>query len=97
MSMVNENERRNPSGGGDTQVNWRVIVGIVVLVLSIVFILQNTQEVNIDFLFFDFKVGMWFGLLLAFVLGAIVGWGLHLAWRRRKKNRAAEKAKNKKK
>jgi uncharacterized integral membrane protein len=97
MSMVNENEQKNPFEKGDTQLNWRVIVGLVVLVLSIIFILQNTEEVNIDFLFFDFKVGMWFGLLLAFVLGAIVGWGLHLAWRRRKKNRAAEKAKNKKK
>lgn len=97
MSMVNENERKNPAEGGDGQVSWRVIVGIVVLVLSIVFILQNTEEVNIDFLFFDFRVGMWFGLLLAFVLGAVVGWGLHMAWRRRKKNKAAGKAKNKKK
>jgi uncharacterized integral membrane protein len=95
--MVNENERRNPFDGGDSQVNWRVIVGIVVAALSLIFILQNTEEVNIDFLFFDFEVGMWLGLLIAFVLGALLGWGLHMAWRRRQKNVAAEKARNPKK
>lgn len=85
MSMINENEKKRPLDGGGSQVSWRVIVGIVVAALSVIFILQNTEEVNIDFLFFSFKVGMWFGLLIAFVLGALIGWGLHMAWRRSKK------------
>ena len=92
MSMVNENEQQRPADGG-SDLNWRVIAGVVVLALSLVFILQNTDQANINFLFFDFEVGMWFGLLVAFVLGAIVGWGLHVAWRRRRNPSKSKKKK----
>ena len=96
MSMVNENEQKRPFDG-EGQISWRVIVGIVVAALAVVFILQNTEKVDIDFLVFSFEVGMWFGLLLAFVFGVIVGWGLHMGWRRRQRNRAAEKARGRRK
>lgn len=57
-----------------SDLNWKVIGGIVVLALAVIFILQNTETQNINFLFWDVEVGMWFGLLIALLLGVLIGW-----------------------
>ncbi len=83
MSMREEPEGRrfdDESAGLD----WRVIAGIVVVALAAIFILQNTEQAEINFLFFSFDVGIWFGLLVAFLLGALTGWVLS-RWRQRRR------------
>jgi uncharacterized integral membrane protein len=83
MTMREEPEGRDfdqESAGLD----WRVIAGIVVVACAAIFILQNTERADINFLFFSFDVGIWFGLLVAFVLGALTAWVL-ARWRQRRR------------
>lgn len=48
-------------------------VGIVALVLAAILIFQNAQKVNVDFFFWESQTPLIFALLLAFVLGVVVG------------------------
>lgn len=63
-----------------------IIGGAVVALLLVIFIAQNNDETRIEFLFWGFRVSLWFGLLLAAVLTLIaerlIGWG----WRRRNRD-----------
>jgi uncharacterized integral membrane protein len=52
-----------PSGG----INPRIVVAVFVI-----FILQNTESVNIDFLFFDFSAPLWLVLVIVAVLGGLL-------------------------
>ena len=46
--------------------------GVVLVLLMLVFILQNGERVPMEFLWFDLRVPLGAGLLLAAVLGALV-------------------------
>jgi uncharacterized integral membrane protein len=65
--------------------NWRRwLIGIVV-VLLLILIFQNSQKVEVHFFFADTHTPLIFALLIAAILGALVGWLLpHL--RRRGKD-----------
>lgn len=62
-----------PAGGGQS---WRLWVAIGAIVLAAIFILQNSQEVKVDFLFTTFTAPLIFALLLAALLGFIIGLAL---------------------
>ena len=47
----------------------RVIVAIVLIVIAIVFVAQNTAEATMSFLWFDFTAPVWLGFLIDVVLG----------------------------
>jgi uncharacterized integral membrane protein len=50
-----------------------VIIGL--LVILAIFVLQNSQKVNIDFLFFTTtETPLIVALLFAALLGAVIGW-----------------------
>ena len=68
--------------------NWKAITAGVVAVLTLVFILQNTEKRSIQFLFFDWTVGTWVALLVTFVLGMLAGW--FLSWYVRSRRDAKE-------
>jgi uncharacterized integral membrane protein len=64
--------------------NWRRwLIGIVV-VLLLILIFQNSQKVEVHFFFADTHTPLIFALLIAAVLGALVGWLLPHLRRRRK-------------
>jgi uncharacterized integral membrane protein len=75
-----EDRQRSDESAG---LDWRIIAGIVVFALTLVFIFQNTEKADIKFLFFNWSVGIWFGLLIAFLLGALAGWFVP-RWRSRR-------------
>lgn len=54
----------------------------VVAVLILVFVLQNRDRANIDFLLWDVDVRIWFGLAIAVVLGFVAGFLVGRVWRR---------------
>jgi uncharacterized integral membrane protein len=58
------------------------IGGLGVLLL---FILQNTQEVTLEFLFWDFTWPVWLYTIVVAVIGAIVWFGLGVMRRRRRR------------
>ena len=67
--------RVSPPGVSPTRVSgmWTaVVVGIVVALATLIFILQNQQQVQINFLFVHGHLPLAVGLLFAAVLGAAV-------------------------
>jgi uncharacterized integral membrane protein len=56
------------------QRNWRSwALGAAVLV-AIIFIFQNSQKVKVKFLFIDTTTPLIFALLIAAILGAVIGY-----------------------
>jgi uncharacterized integral membrane protein len=69
--------------GRPKQRNWRNwALGIAVLV-AIIFIAQNSQSVKVKFLFVDTTTPLIFALLIAVLLGAVIGYVLPLVRRHR--------------
>ncbi len=61
-------ERRTRLSGAWTAV----VVGLVILVVILVFILQNQQSVEVSFLFFSGHLPLAVALLFAMILGALI-------------------------
>jgi len=53
--------------------NLRIAIGVVVLVLGLILILQNTEQVTINFLSFDITTWLWLLLAVMFILGMLLG------------------------
>jgi len=56
-----------------------LVVGIVILVVILIFILQNLQSVEVHFLFFQGQLPLAVALLFAMVLGAVIVLGFGAA------------------
>ncbi|MGI9666167.1 MAG: lipopolysaccharide assembly protein LapA domain-containing protein [Acidimicrobiia bacterium] len=61
-----------------------VIAGLIVIAVAI-FVSQNTDEVEIQFLVFSGSVPLWFLIVIFVVLGMVLGQAL--AWLRRRRKR----------
>jgi uncharacterized integral membrane protein len=48
----------------------------------LIFVLQNRDRANIDFLFWDVDVRIWFGLAVAVLLGFLAGVLVGRVWRK---------------
>jgi uncharacterized integral membrane protein len=53
--------------------------------LLVIFILQNLDDANIDFLFWDWDVAVALPIGIAAALGFVIGWGV--SWLRRRAKR----------
>lgn len=71
--------RREGLGGKATAI-------IVAGVLLLIFFLQNLEDANIDFLFWDWDVAIALAIGIAATLGFVLGWGLGWIRRRSKKD-----------
>ena len=56
------------------ETNWKAWGLGVLVVLVIIFIAQNSQSVKVKFLFVDTTTPLIFALLIAAVLGAVIGY-----------------------
>ena len=67
---------RDPLGRApkDTGRQIRMWLAAVAAVLALILIVQNSQKVEFNFFFANTETPLFFGLLIAFVLGALVGW-----------------------
>lgn len=90
MAIEQPDKRKGaqPSDMGSKDVTRLVAAGVVAA-LMVIFIVQNTEKAQVDFLFFDFRAGLWLVLTITFVLGAAVGYLVPKA-RRRKAEKAAK-------
>jgi uncharacterized integral membrane protein len=57
-----------------SETNWRAWGLGVLILLVLIFIAQNSQSVRIKFLFFDASMPLIFGLLIATILGVVIGY-----------------------
>jgi len=52
----------------------KVISLIVLLILLVIFSIQNTQPVAVKFLFWEFSTSAVVSILASFIIGFLVGW-----------------------
>ena len=77
------------SDGLDRRLVTRVVIGLVVVILAVLFVVQNSDRVQTTFVFFDVTTRLWVGLVVALVLGALLGQVVEALWDRRKRRKAA--------
>lgn len=76
------------SGEGiDNRLVVRVLIGVAIVVLTLLFIAQNSEKVETTFVFFTVETRLWVSLLVALVLGAVLGQAGEALWRRRRARR----------
>jgi uncharacterized integral membrane protein len=81
---VNEDPRIGAPQKSGT--NWKLwMLGIAALLLAIV-VVQNSQEVPVDFLFVETTMPLIFGLLAAGALGFVIGWLVPIVRRGRRED-----------
>ena len=77
---MREHERHD----GETRRASPLLIGIVVVgVLALVFVLQNTESAQVSFLMFDGSAKVWVVILISIVVGMALDRLLQLWWRRR--------------
>ena len=67
---------RDPTTPRGQERNWKLWAGLVALLVLIVFVVQNSQEVEVDFLFTTTTTPLIFALLIAGLLGFVIGLAL---------------------
>jgi uncharacterized integral membrane protein len=91
MTMSNDNELPrsgdNSAASGASGPSVAVIGLLVVIALAVVFFLQNSEPVYIDFLFFEKRTTIRWSILMAILLGVLLDRVATMAWRRRKQNK----------
>jgi uncharacterized integral membrane protein len=80
------NNEEHPVASGSSGPSPTLIGCGVLVVLFIVFFLQNSEPLRIDFLFFEKQTTIRWGLLVAVVLGVLIDRIFTMWWRRRKRN-----------
>lgn len=58
----------------DTSRPIRLWAAAIAAILALILIVQNSQSVEFNFFFANTDTPLFFGLLIAFALGALVGW-----------------------
>jgi uncharacterized integral membrane protein len=66
---------------------WRAYVLGIAIVVLLIFVIQNSQKVTVDFLFTETETPLIFALLIAGALGALIGW----AWPHVRRGRRHER------
>jgi uncharacterized integral membrane protein len=83
-AMNQPSEYRSSEPPQKAETPWRLIVFAVIAVVTVVFILQNRERREIDFLFFEVRTRVWVGLFIAVLLGVILDRLFQSWWRRRR-------------
>jgi uncharacterized integral membrane protein len=66
---------------------WRLVLALSVFALVVLFVLQNTDSVEVTFLWFEFRAPLIVLLVAAMVLSVVMGDLLDVWWSRRKRKR----------
>ncbi len=87
-------ERREPESAGDgppserSGVSPALIVFGIVAIVAVIFIVQNSERRDIEFLFVDVSTPVWVALLVAIAIGILLD-RLFIYWWRRRRSRDA--------
>jgi len=65
----------------------RLISSVTLVLLALIFTLQNTEVVNINFLLWHFSMSRVLLIFILLLLGVVIGWLLHSHTQQRKKTK----------
>jgi hypothetical protein len=74
------------ASSGESGPPIKLIAFVIVAALTVVFVFQNRERRQIDFLFFEINTRTWTALATALVLGVVLD-RLFIGWWRRSRNR----------
>ena len=77
--------REVPKEPSNFRRNLVVALWVSVLVVLALFVGQNWRSVRMEFLFWDFTLKVSIALLLAALIGVLLGFAIPIFWRRREK------------
>jgi uncharacterized integral membrane protein len=80
---VNNQPVTTPSQPRSRWTTARHVINAIVVLLLIIFIVDNYNDVRVHFVVTTVTIKLAWALVIAAVLGLIVGWLLHRSWRRR--------------
>lgn len=83
--MDHDDVRAEGKQGGSFASGRLILTGIAILAL-VLFVGQNTNSVDIKWLFFEGDAPLWLTLVLAALAGAVIAWGVSITLRRRNRN-----------
>jgi uncharacterized integral membrane protein len=83
--VYERNDRRDEIGAADrrTGISPTLIGVIALVVVAVIFILENQEETRISFLFWDARTDVWVAILIALIIGVLLGRLAGMLWRRR--------------
>lgn len=67
-------DRPDPLGRSKEKRSWRVYLAGTIAVLALILVIQNSQKVEFNFFFVEGETPLFFGLIIALLLGALIGW-----------------------
>jgi uncharacterized integral membrane protein len=71
--------------GTARKLSGGAIAALTGVVLLLIFILQNTQKADLDFLFWTFTWSLWLLIIVSALLGALVWFGVGVMRRHRRR------------
>lgn len=72
-------------GSGSPKISAKTIIALVIAVLALIFVFQNTGHANVRFLFLEIGAPGWVWFLVLFLAGVVVG--SMFPWLRKKKKK----------
>jgi uncharacterized integral membrane protein len=55
------------------RVTAKLIIGLILIALALIFIFQNTSSREVHFLFWSFSAPTWIWLVIVLVIGVVIG------------------------
>jgi uncharacterized integral membrane protein len=78
-------EARGGTSGGSGQLSGGAIASLVGIGVLIIFMVQNTEDVTLTFLFWSFTWPLWLFAVVTALAGALVWFGLGVVRRHRRR------------
>ena len=69
-----DRDPHDPLGRKEKDRSWRLYAAGFFALLALILVLQNSEEVDFNFFFAEVQTPLFFGLIIAFILGALTGW-----------------------
>jgi uncharacterized integral membrane protein len=88
--MLQQPDGAPASAQQNARLGGGAIATIVGLALLVVFMIQNTNDVTVSFLFWDFTWPVWLLTLVAAAVGALIWFGLGVLRRHRRRKARRE-------
>ena len=84
MAYDGPSDRLERQGNDPIALAKRFGVPAIIGLVALLFVFQNTQEVEFEFLWFDFSMPLWTMLIGFGLVGAVVLWGVQRRSARRR-------------